>query len=401
MIKSIFRLILFIPIIFMTVFFGCFSINDETDDRIRFSGNIELKKVEIAFKIPGKIKELNVEEGDFVSASMHISRLDSDQLEKTLSQARTEIDTLRSKRRELEAFIQYQQETMGAQIEQRKAEVRQAQAVLDQLNTGSRKSERESARAVVEAAEAQAERATRDWQRAQRLYKTEEISTAQYENYRAVFDSSMASLTQAKEQFQLVREGPRSEEIRQGEASLDRARAGLRQAEAMQLEINRTRKSIETIGTKIRAAQAQVEVIESQLEDTSAISPIEGVVLEKSVENGEVIGAGTSIVTIGDLSRPWVRGYIEEPDLGRIKLGAPAEVTTDSYPNKIYPGKVTFIASEAEFTPKQIQTRQQRVKLVYRIKVEIDNPNQELKLNMPVDVKIPLGSEINQTETAG
>jgi HlyD family secretion protein len=110
----------------------------------------------------------------------------------------------------------------------------------------------------------------------------------------------------------------------------------------------------------------------------------------KSAEVGEVLGMGTAVVAIGDLDKPWLRGYINEPDLGRVKLGSKAKVTTDSYPGKVYWGRVTFIASEAEFTPKQIQTPEERVKLVYRIKIEVENPNQELKLNMPADAEILL-----------
>lgn len=91
---------------------------------------------------------------------------------------------------------------------------------------------------------------------------------------------------------------------------------------------------------------------------------------------------------MGDLDNPWLRGYIREQDLGRVKLNMKVKVTTDSYPGKIYWGRISFISSEAEFTPKQIQTPEERVKLVYRIKIEIDNPQQELKLNMPADAEI-------------
>ena len=113
-------------------------------------------------------------------------------------------------------------------------------------------------------------------------------------------------------------------------------------------------------------------------------------VLVKSAEPGEVIAAGTTIVSIGDLDHPWLRAYVGETDLGRVKLGAKVKLTTDSYPGKIYDGTVSFISSEAEFTPKQIQTKEERVKLVYRIKVDVDNANHELKNNMPVDAEIPL-----------
>jgi HlyD family secretion protein len=124
--------------------------------------------------------------------------------------------------------------------------------------------------------------------------------------------------------------------------------------------------------------------------DTIATSPVDGVVLVKSADVGEVLAPGTAVVTVGDIDHPWLRGYINETDLGKVKIGSKANVTTDSYPGKVYPGRVTFISSEAEFTPKQIQTQQERVKLVYRIKIQVENPQHELKSNMPADAEIVL-----------
>src|SRR4029079_7739214 len=141
---------------------------------------------------------------------------------------------------------------------------------------------------------------------------------------------------------------------------------------------------------EIDRARAQVGITEAQLKDTTIASPIDGVVLVKSAEPGEVIAAGTTIVSIGDIEHPWLRAYVGETDLGRVKLGTKVKLTTDSYPGKVYNGVVSFIASEAEFTPKQIQTKEERVKMVYRIKVDVENPNRELKNNMPVDAEIPL-----------
>src|SRR5207249_3357641 len=129
---------------------------------------------------------------------------------------------------------------------------------------------------------------------------------------------------------------------------------------------------------------------ERQMGDTVAISPVDGVVLVKAADVGEVVAPGSTIVSVGDIDHPWLRGYVNETDLGKVKVGSKAKVTTDSYPGKVYDGRVTFISSQAEFTPKQIQTQQERVKLVYRIKIELDNPRRELKSNMPADAEIML-----------
>jgi HlyD family secretion protein len=110
----------------------------------------------------------------------------------------------------------------------------------------------------------------------------------------------------------------------------------------------------------------------------------------KSADPGEVVAAGATILTIGDIDHPWLRAYVNETDLGRIKVGSHARITTDSYPGKVYDGRISFISSEAEFTPKQIQTKEERVKLVYRVKIEVANPHRELKSNMPADAEIVL-----------
>ncbi|MEW6570488.1 MAG: efflux RND transporter periplasmic adaptor subunit [Nitrospirota bacterium] len=112
--------------------------------------------------------------------------------------------------------------------------------------------------------------------------------------------------------------------------------------------------------------------------------------MRKTVELGETVAQGIPIYTIGDLENPWVKIYVKEDKIGRLKLGQKAEVTTDSYPGKIYGGTVTYISSEAEFTPKHVQTQEERVKLVFGVEVSVKNVNQELKPGMPADVKILL-----------
>jgi HlyD family secretion protein len=114
-------------------------------------------------------------------------------------------------------------------------------------------------------------------------------------------------------------------------------------------------------------------------------------VLSENIEPGEYVSPGTPVVTVGRLDNVWVRAYINEPDLGRVKIGQPVRVMADSYPGKTYQGHISFISSAAEFTPKNVQTAQERVKLVYRIKIDIANPNFELKPGMPADADIRLG----------
>ena len=161
-------------------------------------------------------------------------------------------------------------------------------------------------------------------------------------------------------------------------------------AEANTLERKRREQDLSARRAEIERSKAAIALIDSQLNDTVSVSPVDGVVLVKAADVGEVLAPGTNVVTVGDIDHPWLRGYVNETDLGKVKLGSRARVTTDSYPGKVYEGRVTFISSEAEFTPKQIQTQQERVKLVYRIKIEVDNPRHELKSNMPADAEIVL-----------
>ncbi|HEV2447483.1 MAG TPA: efflux RND transporter periplasmic adaptor subunit, partial [Candidatus Sulfopaludibacter sp.] len=234
------------------------------------------------------------------------------------------------------------------------------------------------------------ERARRDWDRAQTLYKNDDISTAQYDQFRNAWESSDAALKSAREREALVLAGPREEQIDGQAAQVERARAALKMAQANDIEIKRREQDLLTRRAEIGRSKASLSLIDSQIGDTVAISPVDGVVLVKSADVGEILAPGTTVVTVGDIDHPWLRGYINETDLGKVKLGSKARVTTDSYKGKVYDGRVTFISSEAEFTPKQIQTQQERVKLVYRIKIEIDNPKHELKSNMPADAEIVL-----------
>lgn len=368
-------------------------LNNGDGTTITLSGNIELTEVNISFKAPGKLAELAVREGDGVKKGMVLARLDQEQLLHQRARAHAAVAAAESGLVQVQTAIEYQSETVQGQVAMRQSELGMAEARLKELLAGSRSQEIEQARAAVDSARTEHERAVKDWERAQRLYQNEDISTAQYDQFKTRYESAVAALKQSQERLALVVEGPRKETIEAAGAQVSQAKAGVRLAEATGLELKRRQQELHARRADVDRARAERAIIESQLEDTTALCPIDGVVLSKAAEVGEVLAAGATVLTVGDLDHPWLRGYINETDLGRVKLGAQVRVTTDSFPDKVYWGRVTFISSEAEFTPKQIQTPEERVKLVYRIKIEIDNPARELKSNMPADAQIMLNAE--------
>lgn len=366
------------------------GMNRRPDNRIVVSGNIELDEVNIAFKTAGRLIERTVDEGDSVHKGQVIARLDRDQLVAQRESQAAALLSVETQLAQAETSLAWQKQNLAADIEQRNADVAANQARLAELKNGSRPQEKLDARAAVDAAQAEFDRSRRDWTRAQTLYKDDDISTAQFDQYHNRYDTAVAALKSAKERQALVDLGPRIEQIDAQSAQVERARGALKMAEANTLEMKRREQDLSTRHAEIERAKANLALIDSQLADTTVASPVDGVVLVKSADVGEVLAPGTSVVTLGDIEHPWLRGYVNETDLGKVKLGSKAKLTTDSYPGKVYWGRVTFISSEAEFTPKQIQTQQERVKLVYRIKIEVDNPRRELKLNMPVDAEIVL-----------
>jgi HlyD family secretion protein len=358
---------------------------------LRVSGNIELTEVNISFKIPGKLIERTVDEGDRVKKGMLVARLDKDQLVGQQDRASAAVESAQSMMAQQTTAVDFQAATLEGQIQQRTAEVKAADARLAALVSGSRPQEKEQARAGVERAQTEYDRASRDWTRAQTLFKNEDISAADNDQYRSRYETADAQLKTAKEQLGLVLEGPRQEDIDAARAQLAQSHAALQLAEAQRLELKRRRQELVQRAADVGQRKADLSVVRTQLDDTEAFSPIDGVVLVKSAEVGEVLAAGTTVVSVGDIDRPWVRAYIPEAAKGRVKLGDKAKVTTDSYPGKVYWGRVSFIASEAEFTPKQIQTADERSKLVYRVKIEVPNLSGELNSNMPADAEILLG----------
>lgn len=296
-------------------------------DQLYLSGNVEVTEVNLGFKFPGRVVELFVDEGDRVKVGQTVARLDN-----------------------VEA---------AAAVAQSKSVFQEASTRLSELRAGSRTQEIAQAAAQVAAQEAELIRARRDFERADMLYRNGAVSSSQFDSAKSAYESRAAQYKNAQESLSLVKEGPRKEDLKVAEHRVEQARAAL-------------------------------DASEQRLKDTVLAASIAGVVLRKNAERGETVGAGVPVFTVGDLFNPWVKVYVPESSIGRVKLGQEARISTDSFPNKTYTGKVSFISSEAEFTPKQVQTHEERVKLVFGVKVVVNNENNELKPGMPADVTIKL-----------
>lgn len=289
---------------------------------IKGSGIIEITEVDVAFEVPGTIVQRYAEEGALLDKGEPIARLDDREYR--------------------------------LQVERATAAKMAAEARYHLVLKGPRGQEIDEALAAVEAAESELSTQQREFERIRALYETHVVSRAEFDRINAALSNTRAVRDRARAQLDMLKEGARAEEI-------EEARARFREAE----------KALEL---------AQLNLSRCQL-----FAPIAGRVLSKNREVGESAPAGASIVTLGDLSRPWLNLYVGERDLGKVGLGMPAAVTVDSFPQQPFAGKVSFISEKAEFTPKNIQTPDERVKLVYRVKIELENRNQALKAGMPAD----------------
>jgi HlyD family secretion protein len=353
--------------------------SEDKADAIRVSGNIEVVDADVSFKIAGHLIERIVSEGDMIREGQIVARLDSAELVREVGIHRAEMEGAAAALGELEAG------SRPEEIAQADAAALQAQGRVDELVAGSRVQEIAAAEASVSAARADLSQAKSELERQTRLYKKEVISSREYEAAQTAWETAQARLQRAEQSLKLVQEGPRKEQIEQ-------ARAGLVEAkERFELVRKGPRKEeIEKARARLNQAREALALAQTRLEYTTLPSPLTGLVLSENIESGEYVSAGTPVVTVGRLDNVWVRAYINEPDLGRIKIGQPARITTDTYPGKTYQGHVSFLSSTAEFTPKNVQTTQERVKLVYRIKIDVANPNFELKPGMPADAEIRL-----------
>jgi HlyD family secretion protein len=304
-----------------------FSKKQEPTNQLTLSGNIEAHESLVGFKITGRIVELPVEEGQQIQAGAFIARLEDDD---------------------------YKQKV---RIDEGTVRVRESNLAL--TLAGTRQQELKATQQNMIDAQVDLDQKKLDNDRMQRLFAKDEVSAQDRDLAATALKRADAAFKAAQQRYSEAEEGSRKEDIAIAQANLNEAGANL--------GLSRV-----------------------NLNYTVLHAPSTGVITVRQAELGEVVAPGTPVVTIAELDHIWLRAYIAETDLGRIHWGQAATITTDTYPGKQYHGRISFIASDAEFTPKSVQTYQERVTLVYRIKIDIDNPNHDLKPGMPADAHLDL-----------
>ncbi len=295
-------------------------------DAVIVHGNLETDDARLSFKVAGRLVERTIDEGQRVEAGQLLARLDDTELVQELAI--------------------------------RQAEAEAALAMLSELEAGARPQEIAAMEAMLHSAQAEHERARFEFSRQERLRASDVTAERELEVARATLGVTAARVAELGERLALLREGARAEAIAQARARLEQARAAVALA-------------------KTRADNARLE------------APTAGVILSKHAEPGEFLGIGAPVVTITDNRHVWLRGYVGQLDLGRLRLGQTLAVEVDAFPGRTFSGRLAFISPEAEFTPKTVQTEKERVTLVFRIRVDLDNPEGELKAGMAARAILP------------
>ena len=355
--------------------------HNRSDESLWLSGNIEAVEVGVSFKIPGRVIKRYVDEGDPVYEGQRVAQLEMADLEAEAARARADVQSAEAALAELVAGSR--PDEIAASL----AAMQKAQATYAELKNGSRPQEIAASEAEWRAAQNDRDHLKRDLDRYEQLQRSDagSVATEQVDRAYSAYHIANQRYLEAARRYELVKEGPRQEQVMQAKAAMEQAEAQYRLVkEGPRKEV------IEQARGKLTQAKATLQAAETKLGYATITSPLTGVVLSKNIEPGEFVASGTPVVTVADIVNVWLRAYVDERDLGKrnIVLGTEAEITTDAYPGKVYKGKVSFISSEQEFTPKSVETARQRVKFVYRIKIDLKNPDKELKPGMPADARL-------------
>ncbi len=319
-----------IIVLCLAVLGGLSCAGNAAKDIISASGTIETVEVHVASKVSGELLELAVEEGTRVKTGDKLAVVDH--------------------------------ATLDIQLRQAEAGVRLAEAQRALLVKGARSEDIRQAEEVYRQAQAALNVAEDDARRMRELVRTGSVTPKQREDAEARLTIATAQQSAGAEALKKTRTLARPEEIQAAEARLAQA-----------------------VGA--------VDLLKKTISDCTIMAPAGGIVTHKAVEPGELVTPGATIVTLAELDSVYVMIYVTENELGRIRLGGPAEITIDSFSDKVFEGRITYISPQAEFTPKNVQTKQDRVKLVFGVKVEIENREGLLKPGLPADAVIRVGPE--------
>jgi HlyD family secretion protein len=349
----------------------------QRDEGLTVSGTIEATRVDVSAKITGRIAELAAREGQTVERGRVIARLAAEDLVAEARRAAGALGAARAQLRDLVAGARREE------IQEAEARAARAEAQLDDLLAGSRQQEIEQARAAVRNATAVREWSERELARTRELYARDLVAFQEVDRARNAYDVAAANEASARERLALLEAGARKDEI-------DAARAELRAAQerVRLLRAGPRPDAVVAARGQVAEARAALALGQARLGEMRLRSPITGLVLRTNLEVGEMANPGVSILTLMDPQDMWLRAYVSETEVGRIRVGQQALITVDAFPGRTFAGAISEIASEAEFTPKNVQTKKERVNLVFRVKIAIRDAEGVLKPGMPADAQL-------------
>lgn len=408
--------------------------HQDADAWVYGSGVIEATEVDVSAQVSGQLIAVRVKEGDSVLKGDVLAEIEPDYLEAQLrtvvgaaSAAKAELSraeaALSGARLSLQnARTAYAKSTelkgrydqAQAQHEAAVAARGRARARLELVRAGAREEAIEQARAATQSAEAEWENAQRELARLETLLAEGAVSQQQVDFQRTAERAARGARDGARARLAELLAGARTEEEQEAEATLVQAKANVvvaesaletarelysdklelkQRADVAEAEYLAAQQAKAAATGRLEAAEAALTAAQKGLSDAVVKSPLDAVVLLKIREAGEMTAPGQPIVRLGDLDRKWLRVYVSQTQINRVKLGQPAEVTIDADPQRAFSGTVTEISQEAEFTPKNVQTHEQRAKLVVGVKIVTADPDNELKPGMPADARIRVAAE--------
>ncbi len=340
------------------------------------SGFIESDAIRVGSRVGGRVAEVSAAEGKRVAPGDMLFRLDPFDLNEQLAQAKASLAAVEAEHARLSAG--YRKE----EIEQARAKRDQAAATLDRLVAGPRPQEIKVAGEQVNIEQAGLELAQSDFDRLKRLERNDQAAQRELDEAMRTLKAARSRVAAAEQQLALLQEGTRKEDIAQGKAALAEAE------QALQLEEQGYRsEDIAKAAAEVAAARARASAIETQMKELTVESPCRCVVEAIELQPGDLVGANAPTVSLLDPNRLWVRAYVPEGRMGEVRLGQAVPIEVDSLPGERLRGRVTFIAQEAEFTPKNIQTPEERSKQVFRVKVTLEEGLDRVRVGMNADVR--------------